>query len=116
MADIIDYELDRTGKYIPAVVTGVYSLIDKVLSAFSAAIATGCVALIGYTTTLPQPGDPATPGVFWMTMFLRFGLAILGWITTLIAMRFCKLNRGVVVEVQKRIAEKKAALQAAEQS
>ncbi len=114
MADIIDYELDRTGKYIPAVVTGVYSLIDKVLSAFSAAIATGCVALIGYTTTLPQPGDPATPGVFWMTMFLRFGLAILGWITTLIAMRFCKLNRGEVVEVQKRIAEKKAALQTAE--
>ncbi len=116
MADIIDYELDRTGKYIPAVVTGVYSLIDKVLSAFSAAIATGCVALIGYTSTLPQPGDPATPGVFWMTMFLRFGLAILGWITTLIAMRFCKLNRVEVVEVQKRIAEKKAALQAAEQS
>ena len=80
MADIIDYELDRSGKYIPAVVTGTYSLVDKIVSSFSAAIATGCVALIGYTATMPQPGDPATSGVFWMTMFLRYGLAILGWI------------------------------------
>ena len=111
MADIIDYELDRSGKYIPAVVTGTYSLVDKIVSSFSAAIATGCVALIGYTATMPQPGDPATPGVFWMTMFLRYGLAILGWICTLIAMRWCKLDKGEMVNVQKRIADKKDAAQ-----
>ncbi len=28
MADTIDYELDRSGRYIPAVVSGTYSLID----------------------------------------------------------------------------------------
>ena len=111
MADIIDYEMDRSGKYIPAVVTGTYSLVDKIVSSFSAAIATGCVALIGYTATMPQPGDPATPGVFWMTMFLRYGLAILGWICTLIAMRRCKLDKGEMVNVQKRIEDKKAAAQ-----
>ena len=48
MADIIDYELDRSGKFIPAAVTGTYSFIDKLVSSFSAAIATGLVALIGY--------------------------------------------------------------------
>ena len=111
MGDIIDYELDRSGKYIPAVVTGTYSLIDKIVSAFSAAIATAGVALIGYTTAMPQPGDPATPGVFWMTMFLKYGLAIIGWVVTLIAMRFCKLNKAGMVEVQKRIEAKKAAAQ-----
>ena len=111
MADIIDYELDRSGKYIPAVVTGTYSLVDKIVSSFSAAIATGCVALIGYTATMPQPGDPATSGVFWMTMFLRYGLAILGWIVTLIAMRFCKLDKNEMVNVQKRIEDKKATAQ-----
>ena len=109
MADIIDYELDRSGKYIPAVISGTYSLVDKIVSSFSAAIATGCVALIGYTTTMPQPGDPATPGVFWMTMFLRYGLAILGFICTLIAMRRCGLTKEEMVNVQKRISEKKAA-------
>jgi Na+/melibiose symporter-like transporter len=114
MADIIDYELDRSGKYVPAVVTGTSSLIDKVVSSVSSAIATGCVALIGYRTVLPQPGDPATPGVFWMTMFLRYGLAILGWICTLVAMRFCKLGKEEMAEVQRRIADRKAAAQAEE--
>ena len=113
MADIIDYELDRGGKYIPAVVTGTYSLVDKIVSSFSAAIATGCVALIGYTSTMPQPNDPATPGVFYMTMFLRYGLAILGFICTLLAMRTCKLDKAEMVNVQKRIADKKAAAQEA---
>ncbi len=111
MADLIDFELDRSGKYIPAVVSGTYSLVDKIVSSFSAAIATGCVALIGYTTTMPQPTDEATSGVFWMTMFLRYGLAILGFLCTLLAMRKCRLGRPEMVEVQKRIADKKAAAQ-----
>ena len=112
MADLIDYELDRGGKYIPAVVSGTYSLVDKIVSSFSAAIATGCVALIGYTTTMPQPTDEATSGVFWMTMFLRYGLAVLGFICTLLAMRKCNLGKAEMVEVQKRIADKKAAAKA----
>lgn len=115
MADIVDYELDRSGKYIPAVISGTYSLIDKLVSSLSSVIATGCVALIGYRTTVPQPGDPCTPAVFAMSMFLSYGLAIIGWICTLVAMRFCKLDRKEMVEVQKRIAVRKAAIRAAEE-
>ena len=108
MADTIDYELDRSGKYIPAVVTGTYSLIDKLVSSFSALIAAGAVALIGYTTTMPQPGETCTPAIFWMTMAVYFGLPMLGWIVTLIAMRSCPLTKEEMVQVQKRIADKKA--------
>lgn len=108
MADIIDYELYRSGKYIPAVITGTYSLVDKIVSSFSAAIATGCVALIGYTATMPQPGDPDTAGVFWMTMFLRYGLSILGFLCTLWAMKSCNLDKDEMARVQTEIAEKKA--------
>ncbi len=108
MADIIDYELDRSGKYIPAVVSGTYSLVDKIVSSFSALIATACVALIGYTSTMPQPSDKPTGAIFWVTMFLRYGLAILGWLCTLWAMRSCKLGKAEMVEVQKRIEDKKA--------
>ena len=111
MADVIDFELDRSGKYIPAVVSGTYSLVDKIVSSFSALIATACVAMIGYTSTMPQPGDTPTGAIFWVTMFLRYGLAILGWLCTLWAMRKCRLGREEMVEVQKRIAEKKAAAQ-----
>ena len=112
MSDLIDYELDRSGRYVPAVVTGTYSFLDKLISSFGTAIATGAVALVGYTSTVPQPGDPATPAIFWLTMFLTFGLPIIGWICTLAAMKFCKLNKAEMVEVQKRIAAKKEALKA----
>ena len=107
MSDLIDYELDRTGKYIPAVMTGTYNLIDKIVSAFSAVIATFSVALVGYTSTLPQPGDTLTRPIFWMTMFLQYGLAMLGWICTIVAMRKCDLTKEKMVEIQQRIAEKK---------
>lgn len=111
MADVIDYELDRGGKYIPAVVSGVYSLIDKLVSSVSALIATGAVALIGYRETMPQPTDELTGGVFWMTLALMYGFPLIGWVITLIAMRYCSLSKEEMVEVQKRIADKKAAAQ-----
>ena len=111
MADAIDFELDRSGRYIPAVVSGTYSLVDKLITSFAAVIATGAVALLGYTTTMPQPTDPSTPAIFWMTMALKFGLPIIGWIITLVAMRSCPLTKEEMVNVQKRIAEKKAAAQ-----
>lgn len=112
MADCIDYELYRSGKFVPAVVSGTYSLLDKLISSFGALIATGAVALLGYTTTMPQPGDPCTTPLFAMTMSLYFGLPILGWIVSLVAMRTCDLSKENMVEVQKAIAEKKAAAQA----
>ena len=91
--------------------TGVYSLIDKAVSSVSALIATGAVALIGYTQTLPQPEDPLTPGVFWMTMVLMYGFPLGGWFVTLVSMKFCSLDKEEMVEVQRRIADKKAAAQ-----
>ena len=97
MADTIDYELDRSGRYIPAVVSGTYSLIDKLITSVAAVIATGAVAILGYTTTMPQPTDAYTSG-------------ILGWVITLIAMPGCPLTKEEMVNVQKRIADKKDAL------
>lgn len=112
MSDIIDYEQDRSGRYVPAVVTGIYSFIDKIVSSFSALIATGAVAMIGYTSTMPQPTDAATPAIFWTTTIIMFGLPILGWICTLAAMHFCHLSKEDMVEVQKRIEKKKNAVPA----
>ena len=113
MADVIDYELDRSGRYVPAVVSGTYSLIDKIISSFGTLIATGCVALIGYKSTVPQPSDELTTGVFLMTIFLQYVLPILGWIVTLIAMHGCKLDKEEMERVQERIRDKKAAAKAA---
>ena len=114
MADIIDYELDRSGNYMPGTVTGVYSLIDKIVSSLGSTIAALCVSIIGYTAVAPQPTDPWTPGIFWMALAISYGLPIVGWICTLVAMKFSPISKETMVEVQKRIADKKAAAKAAE--
>ena len=113
-ADIVDYELDRSGKYIPGIVTATYNFIDQLISSLGVTIATLCVAAIGYVNTVPQPTDAPTPAIKAMAMFLYFGMPILGWVCTVIAMKFYKLSKQELVGVQKRIVEKKAEILAAE--
>lgn len=112
--DVIDYELYRSGKYMPAVVSGTYSFIDKFISAFGATIATALIGIIGYTTTTPQQGDPLTVGVRVMTVILWCGFPIVGWICTILGMKNYSLTRERMIEVQKDIAEKKNAAMDAE--
>lgn len=108
-ADVIDYELDRSGKYLPASVTAAYNFVDQLISSLGSAIALGAVALIGFSTVMPQPTDSPNTSILWMTMFLFFGLPILGWVASLLAMYGYKLDRAEMVEVQKRVAVRKAA-------
>lgn len=113
-ADVVDYECERSGKYMPSVVAGVYSFIDKLISSFGSTIALVCISFIGYANSTPQAGDEATWPIFWMTMFLMFVMPILGWICNIIAMKFYKLDKERMVEVQKNIAEQKAAAKQAQ--
>lgn len=107
--DVVDYELSKTGKYSPAIVTSTYTFIDKMVSSFSTTIVALTVATIGYTTTMPQATDPLTTPLFNVTMFLWLGVPILGWICTLIAMRFYPLDKEKMIEVQKINSEIRSA-------
>ncbi len=110
--DIVDYEFDRTGKYLPATVSATYSFVDKVISSFGAFISTSMVGLIGYTTTTPQQGDPLTLGVKVITVVLLIGFPIIGWLLTIVSMRNSQLTFEKMEEVQKNNAEKKAKISA----
>ena len=100
----------RPATLASSVVTATYNFIDQLISSLGITIATVCVSLIGYVNTTPQPTDTPTPAIKAMALFLYFGMPILGWICTLIAMRFFKLTKEEMVHVQKRIAEKKQAI------
>ena len=113
-ADVTDYEYMRSGNYLPAVVSATYSFIDKAVSSLGSLVATGCVALVGYVNTVPQMGDESTWPIFWMGMFLMFGLPILGWILNVISMKFYILDKEKMVEVQKTLAERKKEVEAME--
>lgn len=109
MADVVDYEAYRSGKYMPGAVAGTYSFIDKAVSSVGAVSATFCVALIGYKDVMPQPTDPKTMPIVLLICAVFYGLPILGWICSLIAMKKTPVTREMMIEVQKTIAERKNA-------
>lgn len=115
-ADVTDYELERSGNYMPGTVSGIYNMIDKLVSSLGSTVAAFGAAMIGYTTTMPQMGDEPTWPVFWLTMILTFGLPVIGWLCNILAMRGYELDKERMVEVQKNIAEKKAAAKQAMKS
>ena len=107
--DIIDYEFSRSGRYMPALVNTVYSSIDKLISSLASTIVALSVAMIGYTEGMPQATDELTSGVFWVGTFLWLGVPIIGYVCTLVAMRWYKLDKKTMDEVQRKNAELRAA-------
>ena len=72
MADAIDFELDRSGRYIPAVVSGTYSLVDKLITLCRRDCHRRGGAA-GYTATMPQPrilAPPLSSGWVWFSSLL----------------------------------------------
>ena len=112
-ADVVDYELDRSGNYFPAVLAGVYNFVAKLTDSVTNVVVTACIALIGYVNTVPQKGDPAIWKVLIMTMIIANGLPIIGWIINLLAMKNYDLTKEEMVEIAKRNAARKEAMKAA---
>lgn len=98
--DVLDYEMARSGKYMPAVVSATYAFIDKIISSFASTIVAFVIATIGYTTVMPQATDVYSSQIFWVATILAYGAPMIGWICTLIAMKFYPLTKEKMVEVQ----------------
>ncbi len=108
-ADIVDYELERSGNFMPGMVGACYTFTEKLISSLGSTFTTMAVALIGYQTVMPQMGDKVTVSLFYLTMLLVYGMPILGWLCNIIAMKFYSLDKERMVEIQKNISERKAA-------
>ncbi len=71
----------------------VFSFVDKLISSLSITIIGFTLAAVGYKEQFPQLHEDPTPVIFWTTMFLFIGIPILGWIASLVAMRFYPLDK-----------------------
>lgn len=109
IADCADYELYRTGRFVPGMMGTLFTFVDQTISAFSNTIVGLLIATIGYTSVQPSVDDPLTTPIFVMAMFLWCGLPILGWICSLIGMKFTPLTKEKMAEVEEKIAVLKAA-------
>lgn len=109
MADCTDYEVYRSGHYVPGLIATVYSFGDKLISSFAATIVGIFVAILGYTNTVPQVGDELTTGIFVVTMLLYNGMPILGWVISIVAMKFYPLTGEKMKEIEDHIVKVKEA-------
>lgn len=108
-ADIVDYELERSGNYMPGMVGAIYTFTEQIIASFGATIAAFAIAAIGYVNTVPQMGDEATWAVLWVVILLTEALPALGWLCNIVAMKFYPLDKERMEEVQKNIYERKIA-------
>lgn len=108
-ADCADYEIYRSGKYVPGLMGALFSSIDKLVSSFSATIVGLMCAMIGFTSALPDVNTPYSGELKFIGCFIMFGLVILGNLCNVIAMKYYPLTKEKMAEIQKEIAAIKSA-------
>lgn len=105
IADCSDYEQFRSGKFVPGLMGALFSFADKVFSALGTAFVGLVMFIIGYNSIFPQIGDELTPTLKWTTIFLFCGTPIIGWVISLLAMKFYSLDKKKMKEVAVALSE-----------
>ncbi len=103
-ADCADYEVYRSGKYVPGLMGTLFSFVDKLLSSLSTTIVAIAYAAVGFNAALPTEETPYSSGILTATLICYLGLPILGWICNLIAMKFYPLTKEKMADIQAEIA------------
>ncbi|GHU89226.1 sugar transporter [Spirochaetia bacterium] len=104
-ADCADYEIYRSGRYVPGLVGTLFSFVDKIVSSFAPVIAGLLFAMIGFSKELPDVSTPETPALRYVGIFLAYGMLIIGFLCNVIAMKFYPLTKEKMVEIQAHIIE-----------
>ena len=104
-ADCADYEVYRSGKYVPGLMGTLFSFVDKLISSLGATIVGLCCASIGFKDALPNVDTPMSPAIKAVAMFCMYGLLILGLVCNLVAMKFYPLTKEKMESIQNEIAE-----------
>ncbi len=103
IADCADYETYRSGKYVPGMMGTLFSFIDKLISSLANTVVALTLAFIGFREAFPVPETPYSDELLYAGVFLLVGLPILGWICSLIAMKFYPLTKEKMEEIQVEI-------------
>lgn len=107
-ADCADYEVYRSGRYVPGLMGTLFSFVDKLISSLGTSIVGLLCAMIGFSNQLPTAETVSTPQIKAVGLFSMYGLVILGLLCNVIAMRFYPLTKEKMAEIQTEIAEIKA--------
>ena len=107
-ADCADYEVYRTGKYVPGMMGTLFSFVDKLISSFAPMIAGILFAAIGFADIQPDASAPYSDALKYVGIFLMYGMIVLGQICNLVAMKFYPLTKEKMEEIRGEIERIKA--------
>lgn len=107
-AECTDYEVYRSGRYLPGLMGTLYSFVDKLISSFASTLSALMFALVGFSQALPTLETPYSRKILMATVVCWLGAPIFGWICNLIAMHFYPLTKEKMEEIQNEIAKIKA--------
>ncbi len=107
-ADVADYEVYRSGKYVPGLIGTLFSFVDKLISSAAPMIASLMFAAIGFKEKMPDVDTPYSPALRNVGVFLMYGIMILGLACNLVAMKFYPLTKEKMESIQDEIAAIKA--------
>lgn len=102
IADCTDYEVYRSGKYVPGLMGALFSFVDKVFAAFGTAFVGLVLGIAGFGQRLPQVTDTATDILCRVTLLLYCVIPAMGWLCSVLALRYYHLDKEQMQEVQKR--------------
>lgn len=111
VADCSDYEVYRSGRYVPGIISTLFSFVDKFVSSLTTTIVGLMCAAIGFKDVLPSVDTPYSSKLMFIGIFGMFGLTIIGLICNVIAMKFYPLSGEKMKEIQSEIAIIKAKAQ-----
>lgn len=111
-ADCADYEVYRSGKYVPGLMRTLFSFVDKIISSLAPMVAGLFFAAIGFRETLPDVNTPYTRSLLYVGVFLSFGILIIGMLFNLVALKFYPLTKEKMESIQAEIAAIKARAEA----
>ncbi len=104
-ADCADYEVYRTGKYVPGLMGTLFSFVDKMVSSLAGTLTAVMLAAIGFSETMPTQDTPYSTPIFIVTMFCLVGCPLIGYICNIVAMKFYPLTKEKMEEIQEKIAD-----------
>ena len=105
--DVTDYETYKSGMYAPGLMGTIFSFVDKMISSVGQTVIGISLAFIGFNEIFPDVDTAYSSDIFWVTMFLFFGMLMIAWVASLVAMKFYDLDKEKMEEIQEVLADRR---------
>lgn len=103
-ADCADYEVYRTGKYVPGMMGTLFSFVDKIISSLAPMIAGLLFAMVGFKDALPDVDAPYSTSLHYVAVFLAYGMIIIGCLCNVVALKFYPLTKEKMESIRAEVA------------